>query len=60
MSATELLMDPVVVRSCAMGPTTAGRRMEDMVDFAGLGDFSLVWCERKSQAARSARVLEAE
>lgn len=60
MSATELLIDPVVVRSCAMGPTTAGRRIEDMVNFASLGDLGPVWCERKSQAARSARVLEAE
>lgn len=60
ISATELLIEPVVVRSWAMGPTTAGRRTEASVNFAGRGDLDSVWFETKSQAARSARVLEAQ
>lgn len=59
MSATELLMEPVVVRSCAMGPMTVGGRMEDSVNRAGWREVVGVWPETKSQHARSARVLAA-
>lgn len=53
-------MEPVVVRSWAMGPMTTGRRTEASVNCAGWRDVDLVCWETKSQAARSARVLEAE
>lgn len=53
-------MEPVVVRSCAMGPMTAGRRIEDSVNCAGWREVKSVCREAKSQAARSAKVLEAE
>lgn len=52
-------MEPVVVRSCAMGPMTVGGRMEDSVNRAGWREVVGVWPETKSQHARSARVLAA-
>lgn len=53
-------MEPVVVMSCAMGPMTAGRRIEVSVNLAGWRELVSVWRETKSQHARSAKVLEAE
>lgn len=52
-------MEPVVVRSCAMGPMTVGSRIEDSVNLAGWREMVGVWRETRSQHARSARVLAA-